>query len=114
VDLSSFVFFADLYYTRHMRGEANFEDMGSIVGEINGAYVTLKTNEYVYRSWVQRYWKKAGLKAFVDAMQASTGVYEAVIEFNEQGNENEKVKVLGDRLATLRSGVDRWLSATDE
>ena len=111
-DLSTFVFYADLFHVRHIRGELHFGDLPGIAGEVNQAFVTHKTKEYVYRSWIRRYWGEKQVEGFDSLMQAATAVYEASIEFNEKGNEHRKTEALGRCLIVLKSSVDRWLSKT--
>ena len=110
--LSTFVFYADLFHVRHIRGELHFGDLPGIGDEVNQAFVTLKTKEYVYRSWIRRYWSQKQVKGFESVMQATTAVYEAVIEFNEKSNEDRKTEALGRCLTVLKSSVDCWLSKT--
>ena len=110
-DLSSFVFYADLFHLRHVRGEAHFEDVPSIGEEVNVAYVTLKKKEYVYRSWVRRYWTQSELVNFLGVFEAVEHVYEVLIDFNESGDESAKIEALGNRLAVVRGRVESWLSA---
>jgi hypothetical protein len=112
-NLSAFVFYADLFHVRMIRGESGFDDLPDIAGDVNEAYVTLKTKEYVYRSWVRRYWNKDGIAKFELVMQAAKNVYEAIIEFNEKGKEKQKTAALGKHLAELRLSVDKWLSELD-
>jgi hypothetical protein len=109
-DLSAFVFYADLFHVRHIRGESDFADLPAICDDVNEAFVTLKTKEYVYRSWITRYWSQKRVKGFESVMQATTAVYEAIIEFNEKGNEHRKTEALGRYLIVLKSSVDQWLS----
>jgi hypothetical protein len=111
IALSSFVFYADLFHVRHVRNESDFDDVPTIVGEANGAYTTLRTKEYVYRSWVRRYWNKVGLDDFERIMQAVELAYEAMTLFNQEGDELTKTDTLGKRLVGLKAGVDTWLSA---
>jgi hypothetical protein len=113
LDLSTFVFYSDLFHVRRVRGESHFGDLGAIGGQVNESFVTLKTNEYVYRSWVRRYWSDKGVKRFESVMLCATNVYDAIIEFNEKGQEGQKTEMLGRRLAELKSNVDRWLSELD-
>ena len=68
LDLSTFVFYSDLFHVRRVRGESHFGDLGAIGGQVNESFVTLKTNEYVYRSWVRRYWSDKGVKRFESVM----------------------------------------------
>jgi hypothetical protein len=113
LNLSTFVFYADLYHVRLTRGESHFDDVPAIGGEVNESYVTLKTKEYVYRSWVRRYWSQAGLKRFESVMRAAEDVYAAIIAFNEQGEEQRKTEALGKYLAELQTDTDNWLSELD-
>lgn len=113
ISLSSFLFFVDLYHVRLIRGESDFEDVSAIAGEVNGAYVALKTKEYVYRSWVRRYWGAEGISQFESVLNAATNAYDAIIEFNGKGNEEQKTGALGDQLHTLESMTDAWLSKLD-
>ncbi|MBB6187003.1 hypothetical protein [Rhodanobacter sp. MP7CTX1] len=113
LDLSTFLFYVDLYHLRLVRGETSSTDMPDIGGEVNGSYVTLKTKEYVYRSWVRRYWSEAGIRRFEAVMNSALAAYEAIIEFNESGNESAKTQVLGDCLDMLRTNTEAWLSELD-
>jgi hypothetical protein len=80
---------------------------------VNSSYVTLKTKEYVYRSWVRRYWKADVIRRFESVMSAAQRVYEAIIEYNEPGNEKRKTEALGQCLNVLRSNTEAWLSELD-
>ena len=71
---------------------------------------TLRKKEYVYRSWVKRYWKSRGLIEFQELMQALGLVEDAIHAFNDKGDEGEKTKALGARLESLRRKTDAWLS----
>lgn len=113
LDLSTFLFYTDLFHLRYVRGELDVDDLSAIAGEVNGSYVTLKTKEYVYRSWVRRYWSESGLLQFDTVMKLALDVYQAIIEFNVQGSEPEKTEKLGHHLDALRRDVDTWLLKLD-
>jgi hypothetical protein len=113
LDLSTFVFYSDLFHVRYIRGESHFKDVDAIRGEVNGSFVTLKTKEYVYRSWVRRYWSDNRVKRFESVMLSATNVYDAIIEFNEKGKEAKKTETLGRCLEDLKLNVNRWLSDLD-
>jgi hypothetical protein len=113
LDLSTFIFYSDLYHLRHVRGETKRGELDSAGGEVNAAFVQLKTNEYVYRSWVRRYWKESGVTRFESVMCSATNVYEAAIEFNEKGKEAQKTEILGRNVAELKSVAGKWLSDLD-
>ena len=56
LDLSTYIFWAEIFLERFQREWANdAEDMEAVTGELNGALTTLRTKEYVYRSWVRKY-----------------------------------------------------------
>jgi hypothetical protein len=111
IDLSSYVFFASLFHERYARGWADDpEDIAGIGGEINGAVTTLRKKEYVYRSWVRRYWKSRGLADFEELLHALDLVEDAIHAFNDRGDERAKTEVLGTRLKVLRAKSDAWLS----
>src|SRR5271166_5155885 len=62
MDLSSYIFFAEIFCERYQKGWADDPaDMGAIRDEVNGAVTTLRKKEFVYRSWVHRYWGDAML-----------------------------------------------------
>ena len=113
LDLSTFVFFADLFHVRYLRGEQNCGDIEAVAGEVNGAYVTLKTKEFVYRSWVKRYWNDSGVARFETVMRAATATYEAIIEFNSPEDQDNKTNALGNLLAVLRTNTESWLAELD-
>lgn len=111
IDLSTYLFYATLFHERYVRGWADDpEDLARIADEINGAVTTLRKKEYVYRSWVKRYWKSRGLIEFQELMQALGLVEDAIHEFNDNGDEGKKTKALGARLESLRMKTDAWLS----
>ena len=111
VDLSTYLFYTELFHERYQKGWANDpEDLAGIGGEINGAVTTLRKKEYVYRAWVKKYWGSPALEQFAQVMAAVKSVDDAVHAFNDAGNEKEKTDELGKRLDKLRAQVDQWLS----
>jgi hypothetical protein len=46
-------------------------------------------------------------------MNAVKAVDDAIHMFNDEGNQDEKIVLLGQRLAELRGKVERWLSQPD-
>jgi hypothetical protein len=56
LDLSSYIFWAEVYHERFQKGwTSDPEDLSAVAGELNVAMVTWRKKEYVYRSWVRRY-----------------------------------------------------------
>jgi len=111
VDLSTYMFFAELFHERYVRGWTDDpDDLGAVGGEVNEAVTTLRKKEYVYRSWVRRYWKADGLVRFEEVMKAIGLVETAIHAFNDAGDIQEKTTVLGRQVILLRSLIDEWLS----
>ena len=53
-DLSTYVFWVEVFHERYQKKWTDDpEDLAGIVGRLNTAMVTLRTKEYVYRSWVR-------------------------------------------------------------
>jgi len=110
VNLSTYLFYAELYHERYQKGWANDpEDMAGIGGEINRAVTTLTIKEYVYRAWVKKYWGSDAVKPFNEVMTAVKSVDDAIHAFNDPGKEKEKTTELGKRLGILRAEIDQWL-----
>jgi hypothetical protein len=114
IDLSTYLFYSELFHERHQRGWADDpEDMDAIGGAINGAVTTLRKKEYVYRAWVRKYWGSVKMEQFAQVMAAVKSTDDAIHAFNDPGNEKEKTDELRERLETLRTRVDEWLSQPD-
>ena len=110
VNLSTYLFWSEIYHERHQKRWAdNPDDMAAIGGNINAAVTTLTTKEYVYRAWVRRYWGSAAVKPFDEVITAVKSVDDAIHAFNDAGKEEEKTIELGKRLDTLRVKIDQWL-----
>jgi len=76
VDLSTHIFFAEIFCERYQKGWAgDAEDMASLGGEVNGAVTTLRKKEFVYRSWVHRYWGDKTVAQFAEVMAAVKAVH---------------------------------------
>jgi hypothetical protein len=111
IDLSTYLFYAELYHERRQKRWANDpDDMDAIGREINGAITTLREKEYVYRAWVRKYWGSAAVEQFAEVIAALKSADDAVHAFNDAGKEKEKTDELGKRLDILRARVDQWLS----
>ena len=110
VNLSTYLFWSEIYHERHQKGWADDpEDIAAIGGKINAAVTTITTKEYVYRAWVRRYWDPAAAKQFDEVITAVKSVDDAIHAFNDSGKEEEKTIELGKRLDTLRAKMDQWL-----
>jgi hypothetical protein len=113
-DLSTYIFWVEVLHERHAKGWMDDpEDIGSIVGELNGAFTTLRIKEYVYRSWVRKYWGSDGAARFNEVLEAMKAVDAATHTFNDEGEEEQKTATLGTKLNRLRTVAERWLSETN-
>jgi len=114
LDLSSYIFWAEVYNERFQKGwTSDPEDLSVLAGELNVAMVTWRKKEYVYRSWVRRYWGPAAAGEFGDLVNAVKSVDLATHAFNDPGEIPEKTAALGKELDTLRTKAEDWLSRTD-
>lgn len=111
IDLSTYLFYVEILQERHQKGWADdLEDMTAIIGEVNDAVTTLRKKEYLYRSWVYRYWGRARMSLFAEVMSAVKSVDDATHPFNDPGGEAEKAATLGKELAALRVKVEAWMA----
>ena len=123
VELSHFVFIIDRIIKVEIEGTwaQKSGDAGEIFGAINAEYDetmnTICRKEYVYRSWLQRYWNKGKVAAFEQVMTAIRTVDEALIGWNEWGadesqrhREANKDRVVG----AVKSAYDRLQKSVHE
>ena len=110
VDLSTYVFWAEVFLGRFQFGWLDPDDIGAIGGELNGAMITVRRREYLYRSWVLKYWGEDAAKELIQLMSSVKSVDLATHAFNDRGDENDKAIALGKELDLLRTRVDSWLS----
>src|SRR5437870_793358 len=58
IDLSTYIFWAEVYLERfENEWTDDNDDLEALAGELNVAMTTLRKKEYVYKSWVNKYWK---------------------------------------------------------
>jgi len=65
--------------------------------------------EYVYKSWVNRYWTQKQKEEFISVFIAIKAVDYASNAFNDSGNEQEKSKAFRNELDILHKKANRWL-----
>ena len=112
-DLSTYVFWVEVYHERFQRHWTDdLEDLEQIAGELNTAMTNLRKNEYVYLSWVHKYWGKNAAARFSDVMVSVKSVDIHTHAFNDPGKRKEKVAALGNQLEAMRQKVTQWLSKT--
>src|SRR5258705_9918565 len=74
-DLSTYVFWVEVYCERFQRGWTDdLQDLEQIAGELNTAMTNLRKKEYVYLSWVHKYWGKKAAARFSDVMASVKSV----------------------------------------
>jgi hypothetical protein len=116
VDLSTYIYWAEIYHLYFQSGWTQEpERLVGIAGELNGAETTLRIKEYVYRSWVRKYWGDDGAVRFSQVMDAVKDTTKAALAFNDEARwqDPEKTAALGSELDRLRDLTERWLSETD-
>jgi hypothetical protein len=114
VDLSAYLFYAEMFHERYRRGWTDDpNDLDAVGSEVNEAVTTLRKKEYVYRFWAKKYWGREPAIALVEVLEAVKTTDDAIHLFNDDGNQEEKIVLLGQRLAELRTKVERWLSQSD-
>ncbi len=114
MDLSSYVFWVEVFHERYQRGWTNDpDDLAGVAGELNVAMTTLRKKEYDYRSWVRKYWGSDAAVQFVNLMNTVKAVDVATHAFNDPGKEDQKTTALGKELDALRSSVELWMSRTN-
>jgi hypothetical protein len=111
MDLSAYVFWVDVFHERYQKKWTDDPaDLAKIIGELNTAMITLRSKEYVYRSWIKRYWGSVAVEQFVKLMSVVRSVDMATHAFNDAGHEDKKLSIMSSQLDALRQSVDHWLS----
>src|SRR5580704_15339047 len=99
VDLSAYLFYAEIFHERYRRGWTDDpNDLEAVRREVNGAVTTLRKKEYVYRSWAKKYWGREPAIALFEVMDAVRATDDAIHLFNDEGIQEEKTVLLGQRL----------------
>jgi hypothetical protein len=112
-NMSHIVFIIDRLARVYYRSNwASDEDKSAIANEYNETMNSIFQKEYVYLSWLKRYWGQQALVAFTECMKKLRCVDLVLIQLNDAGNE----KHLDARLTTahreLTQAVDSLLTAT--
>ncbi len=114
MDISTYMFWVEVFHERYQKGWTDDpEDLAGVAGELNVAMTTLRKKEYVYRSWVRKYWGSVVATEFINLMNRVKSVDVATHAFNDPGNEDQKTTTLGRELDALRSSVEQWISRTN-
>jgi hypothetical protein len=115
VDISHFVFIIDrlvkVYYGSRW---ASDEDKSAIAGEYNEVLNKIARKEYVYRSWLRRFWTKDVGDTFILTMEKIRTVDRALIRLNEDGDAPQKsnLEALDAAFRDLQAAADRLLATT--
>ena len=106
VDISHFVFIIDrmvkVYY-----GSTWVSDEGknAIAGEYDEVMNTISRKEFVYRSWVKRFWNRKMANAFDLTMEKIRDVDRILRLINEGGDQKENLKKLDAAFRDLREAA---------
>lgn len=115
VDISHFVFIIDrlvnVYYGSRW---ASDDDKSAIASEYNEVMNKISRKEYVYRSWLQRFWSKDVADAFVLTMEKIRTVDRVLIRLNEDGDNPQKsnLEALESAFRDLREAASHLLAST--
>ncbi|MCP3474775.1 hypothetical protein NLM33_31130 [Bradyrhizobium sp. CCGUVB1N3] len=113
IDISHFVFIIDrlvkVYYGSTW---ASDDDKSAIAQEYNEVMNTISRKEYVYRSWVQRFWDKETAAAFDLTMEKMKAVDRLLILINEGGNQKDNLEKLNVAFRDLRQTASDLLAAS--
>src|SRR5205809_6944523 len=86
VNLSTYLFWSEIYHERHQKRWAdNPDDVAEIGVNFNGAVTTLTSKEYVYRAWVRSCWGSAAVKPFYEVITAVNSVEYTMYSFHLSG-----------------------------
>jgi hypothetical protein len=100
LEISRLVFIVDrlskVYYGSNWASDSAKDD---IANEYNEVMHEISRKEYVYLSWLQRYWGKGMVKAFACTMDKIRAVDAVLIRMNERGDEKDQS---GDLVASYR------------
>ncbi|HVG45054.1 MAG TPA: hypothetical protein VM890_10005 [Longimicrobium sp.] len=113
LDLSDYAFHAELSHEFIKKGWDTPEELAPIIRDYNAAITTVRKKEFVYRSWVRRYWRPERLVQFEALIQTVKRVDGAVHDLNDSGDMRRKLEALETLLGQLREQVDSWLSSAD-
>jgi hypothetical protein len=83
-DLSDYVFVSELSQEYIEHGWTSRDAMGPLIKEYNDAITKLRKNEFVYLSWLSRYWGKAEVKALSEVMATTRQFDQQVHALNDE------------------------------
>ena len=72
----------------------------------------ISRKEYVYRSWLQRFWNKGVANAFILTMEKIRIVDRVLIRLNEGGDQKSSLEALHAAFRDLQAVADRLLATT--
>lgn len=105
IDISHYVFLAELYTKYSLSKWADKEWKGGLASEYDELMNNIRQKEYVYLSWLHRYWGEKKAHTFVLTMDKIKAVDEAIIRFNESGDEKAKSAQLESAFRSLEKAV---------
>jgi len=106
IDISHFVFIIDrLVKVSFGSTWARDDDKSGIAQEYNEVMNTLSRKEYVYRSWVRRFWDRKTAIAFDLTMDRIKAVDQLLILINEDGEQKDHLQELDAAFRDLRQAA---------
>jgi hypothetical protein len=114
VEISRFTFIIDrlvnVYFGSNWVDE---EGKGAIAHEYDKVTNKVRRMEYVYRSWIRRYWPREKYDIFLFTMKTMQNIDAVLRSLNEQPNDPTLLPQLRSEFRTLQRSVDALL-APDE
>ena len=83
-DLSEYVFVSELCQEYIEHGWTSRDDMVPLIKEYNDAITKLRKNEFVYLSWLSRYWGKAEVEVLSKVMATARKFDQQVHALNDE------------------------------
>ena len=103
IDISHFVFTIDRIVKVYYGGTwASDDDKSAIAAEYNEVMNAISRKEFVYRSWVKRFWNKNMANAFDLTMEKIRDVDSLLRLINEGGQQTDNLRKLDAAFRDLR------------
>jgi hypothetical protein len=118
LDLSEYVFDAELVVEHLDRGQTGADEMKSTIDDYNRSITDLRKREYVFLSWIGRYWGKSKVTELQDTYAAIKTLDAAFHDLNDEFDavyvKKTKLAVDPDKIRKALVPLKPALSAVQE